>query len=173
MSIKAVSVLTVSLFVASCTHNMRRSGTESSFESGDYIVTQESPKARQTERSHSAQSFIFHVTKSGEIHTIAKPPEIVAPRGIRADRSGRFVFADVWGPAIRVMTSQGDITTIYAGSPLTSPKDVAIDHDGGYVVADFATFTSDRLTNGGPVATTVTAPLGEMRNREPEASATM
>jgi sugar lactone lactonase YvrE len=158
-SIKAVAVLTTILFVASCAQHLHPSGTKWSFESGDYIITQESPEARQRDRSRSAQSFIFHLTKSGEIRVIARPPEIVTPRGIRAQRSGQFVFADTLGVAIKVLTTQGDIKTIHAGPPLTGPRDVATDHDGGYVVADFETFRAGspaaifKLTQTGKLTT--------------------
>jgi sugar lactone lactonase YvrE len=157
--IGAVGVLTAGLLVATCAHDTYPSGTKSSFESGDYIITQESPEARHRDHSRSAESFIFDLTKSGEIRVIAKPPEIVAPRGIRAQNSALLVFADALGAAIRVITSQGDIRTLHFGPPLTGPKDVAVDHDGGYVVADFETFRVGspaavfKLTQTGKVTT--------------------
>ena len=107
---------------------------------GDYVITQESPAARQAARSETAGAAIFLLKRSGRIETLAKPPTVTGPRGIRLDRDGTLVFADPIGVAIRRLTRQGAVETIHRGAPLSQPKDVAVDHDGGYVIADFPSF---------------------------------
>lgn len=139
--IKIPAALAVIFWVASCA-SMQNSVTQVTLKSGDYIITQESPEARQRQQDKSAESYIFHLARGGSIQRMAQPPAIVAPRGIRAIDSERFVFADSLDSAIKVISPQGSVTTLYSGSPLTAPKDVAIDRDGGYVIADFESFTT-------------------------------
>jgi len=111
-------------------------------EPGDYVITQESPAARRAARSHTAGSAIFVLKSSGKISTLAEPPRVSGPRGIREDKDGSFVFADAMGSAITRLLRDGRLETLFSGAPLTQPKDVAVDRDGGYVIADFAEFTS-------------------------------
>ena len=149
--IRIVTVVAVTLSLAACPVGLHATETQLPLQSGDYLVTQASPEARHSEHNPTAQSFIFHVTGSGGIQTIARPPAIAAPRGIRALGQGQFVFADVG--AIRVMASDGTVRTLYKGAPLILPRDVALDHDGGYVIADFFAKSIFKLTGAGKVAT--------------------
>ncbi len=110
-SIGALATLAASLLIVAFGSNVRADGNAMSFQSGDYIITQESPEERQSAGSQSAGSFIFYLAQSGEMRTIASPPAIAGPRGIRALASGQFVFADVKGASIRIMNSQGNIRT--------------------------------------------------------------
>jgi sugar lactone lactonase YvrE len=114
--------------------------------SGDYVITQESPRARHQARSRTAGAAIFLLKGSGDIRLIAEVPAIAGPRGIQAGKLGNLVFADAFAPAIRRITPRGTIETIYEGSPLMQPKDVAVDLDGSYVVADFDTFKDGART---------------------------
>jgi len=109
---------------------------------GDYVITQESPAARQAARSRTAGAAIFLLKRSGQISTLAKPPAVAGPRGIRVDNDGTLVFADPIGGAIRRLTRDGTVRTVLQGKPLAEPKDVAIDRDGGYVIADFPSFAA-------------------------------
>jgi streptogramin lyase len=93
---------------------------------GDIVITQESPSVRRAERSKTAGADIFLLRPSG-IETIARPPAITGPRGIRADADGSFIFADFAGPAIRRLHRDGSITTVAEGAPLQAPKDVNAD----------------------------------------------
>lgn len=113
-------------------------------EKGDIIVTQESPKARHAQHSATAGAAIFVLKASGQVATIARPPAVTGPRGVRMDRDGSFVFADIMAPGIGRLTRDGKVKWLHRGKPLKQPKDVAIDRDGGYVVADFPGF--DRKT---------------------------
>jgi len=158
-SVKAMAALTICLLVVAGAPVLRAAPAVPSFASGDYIITQESAKARRQARDRTAGSFIFHLAQSGEIQVIARPPQITGPRGIRALGAGQFVVADAVGGAIRVMTAQSTIKTLHAGPPLTVPKDVAVDRGGGYVVADFDKFTATarasifKMTDAGKITT--------------------
>ena len=113
-------------------------------EKGDIVVTQESPRARQTQHSRTAGAAIFVLSPSGKVETIARPPAVTGPRGVRMDRDGSFVFADIMAPGIGRLTRDGKVKWLHRGKPFKQPKDVAVDRDGGYVVADFPGF--DRKT---------------------------
>lgn len=107
---------------------------------GDFVITQESPRARQAAGDMTAGAAIFLLKPSGEITAIARPPRVSGPRGIRLDRDGTFVFADPIGASIGRLARDGSVTTLWRGAPLHQPKDVAVDRDGGYLIADFPNF---------------------------------
>jgi sugar lactone lactonase YvrE len=109
-------------------------------EKGDIVVTQESPRARHQQHSRTAGAAIFVLKPSGKVETIARPPAVTGPRGVRMDRDGSFVFADVMAPGIGRLTRDSKVKWLHRGAPFKQPKDVAIDRDGGYVVADFPGF---------------------------------
>lgn len=111
-------------------------------EPGDYVITQESPAARQAARSRTAGSAVFLLKASGKIETLALPPAISGPRGIRQDRDGTLILVDALAPAIVRISPDGTLKTVAQGAPLAQPKDIAVDSDGGYVIADFPSFAS-------------------------------
>jgi sugar lactone lactonase YvrE len=161
---KAAIAVMAMLWAAAAPTALGAPAPASTFASGDYVLSQESPQARQQEQSRSAGSFIFHLTRTGQIDVMSKPPQITAPRGIRALGGDRFVFADALGGAIRIVTAWGAITTLHSGAPLTEPKDVAADRGGGYVIADFDTFKANahgsifKLTDAGKITTVASGP---------------
>jgi sugar lactone lactonase YvrE len=128
-------------------------------QAGDYVITQESPLLRQRHRSLTAGAAIFVLKPSGKILTVARPPQVSGPRGIRQDRDGSFIFADPFAHAIMRLTRAGEVETVKRGAPLSAPKDVALDHQGGYVIADFPSFSRRsggkvlRLSEGGKLST--------------------
>jgi sugar lactone lactonase YvrE len=137
--------IAVALGLAACQSTMSAGrpapgSVDRRLEPGDYVITQESPAARQAARSRTAGSAVFLLKASGQIERLASPPAVSGPRGIRQDRDGSVIFADTLAPAIRRITPDGTVETVYAGSPLEQPKDIALDQDGGYVIADFASF---------------------------------
>ena len=139
---KVAGLLVLGLDLSACVGAPPARAGAVRIEAGDYVITQESPAARRAARSRTAGSAIFVLKASGKIDTLAVPPAVSGPRGIREDRDGSFVFADAIGGSIGRIMRDGTLKTVFRGAPLTEPKDIALDRDGGYVIADFSAFTS-------------------------------
>lgn len=139
---KPTAVLLIGFGLGACIAAPTAAMATSPIEPGDYVITQESPAARHAAKSRTAGSAIFLLKASGKIETLAVPPAVSGPRGIREDKDGSLIFADALGSAIGRIMRDGTLKTVFRGAPLAQPKDIALDRDGGYVIADFPAFTS-------------------------------
>lgn len=116
----------------------------------EYIVNQESPLAKDQgpkkskgQGKSTAGSYIFYLRRDGAILRIAQPNDISSPRGLRSEKGGSVIFADIGKPAIMRMNPDGKITTLVAGS-LSGPRDVAVDAHGNFVIANFESFDNTK-----------------------------
>lgn len=82
------------------------------------------------------QRALFHLSRDGEISTIASGAPFDFPHDVVQLDEDTFVVSDGYAHALFKVTRGGEVTVLAQGAPLVSPQGIALRPDGALLVVD-------------------------------------